>query len=197
MVSGNLNAIRSSHGIFMRLDSIVIITIIIEIGGTMRFLKKALPVISVIVLFVGCPKRQAKPEPVEEIPVEEEIPFEEVKIPQDMPAEPVLPDFAMERIFFDFDKSDIRVDAAEILQRNAEMMKLYPYVNITIEGHCCEIGTAEYNLALGERRANAARDYMLMLGITPDRFSTVSYGEEKPLDMFNIERNRRCEFPVR
>jgi peptidoglycan-associated lipoprotein len=163
----------------------------------MRFIKTAIPLCFIIVLFFGCPKRQAQPEPIEEIPVEEEIPFEEVEIPEEIPAEPVLPDFVMERIFFDFDKSDIRADAAEILQKNAEMMKLYPYVNITIEGHCCEIGTAEYNLALGERRANAARDYLLMLGITPDRFATVSFGEEKPLDAFNLERNRRCEFVVR
>ncbi len=70
-------------------------------------------------------------------------------------------------------------------------------MKVIIEGHCCEIGTAEYNLALGERRAAAARDYLVMLGISPDRLATVSYGEEKPLDPTDLPRNRRCEFLIR
>ena len=161
----------------------------------MDYIKKTIPLIIVLVLFLGCPKRQTvEPEVVEEIPEEEEIPYEEVQLPE---PEPELPPFVLETVFFDFDKSDIRVDAAEILQRNAEMLTLYPYMNITLEGHCCEIGTAEYNLALGERRAFATRDYLIMLGIPADRMSTVSYGEEKPLDPLNLERNRRCEFVAR
>ena len=99
-------------------------------------------------------------------------------------------------VFFDFNKSDLRADALEVLQRNSEMLGLYPEVRTLIEGHCCEIGTAEYNLALGERRAKATRDHLLMLGITPDRLTTVSYGEERPLDRANLERNRRSEFVV-
>lgn len=157
----------------------------------MFYLKRTIPLIIILALFLGCPKKQTVEPEAEEIPMEEEIPYEEVELPE---PEPVMPAFELERIFFDFDKSDIRVDAAEILQRNAEMLQLYPYMNIVIEGHCCEIGTAEYNLALGERRAMAARDYLLMLGISADRMSTVSYGEEKPLDPLNLERNRRCEF---
>ncbi len=160
----------------------------------MRYLKITLMLVFVFVLFAGCPKKPVV-QPVEEIP--EEIPYEEVQIPEVVPEEPAKPEFILERIFFEFDKSDIRVDAAEALKRNANMLKLYPDVKITIEGHCCEIGTAEYNLALGERRATAARDYLLMSGITPDRLSTVSYGEEKPLDPSNLEQNRRCEFAVR
>jgi len=161
----------------------------------MHYMKKTIPLIIILVLFFGCPKKQTvEPEVVEEIPIEEEIPFEEVELPE---PEPVMPAFVLEMVFFDFDKSDIRVDAAEILQRNAEMLQLYPYMNITLEGHCCEIGTAEYNLALGERRAFATRDYLLMIGISADRMSTVSYGEEKPLDPLNLERNRRCEFVAR
>jgi peptidoglycan-associated lipoprotein len=159
----------------------------------MHYMKKTIPLIIILVLFFGCPKKQIV-EPVEEIPIEEEIPYEEVELPE---PEPTLPPFVLETVFFDFDKSDIRVDAAEILQRNAEMLQLYPHMNITLEGHCCEIGTAEYNLALGERRALATRDYLLMLGISGDRMSTVSYGEEKPLDPLNLERNRRCEFVAR
>ena len=77
------------------------------------------------------------------------------------------------------------------------MLKIYPGKNIIIEGHCCELGTAEYNLALGERRAKAARDYLIMLGITSDQLTNVSYGEEKPLDPEVLEKNRRCEFVVK
>lgn len=160
----------------------------------MRYLKMAIPVLLVLVLCLGCPKKQVV-EPVEEVPVEEEIPFEEVEIPE-VPPEPPKPDLILNTVFFDFDKSDIRADAADILQGNAEMLKIYPEVRIAIEGHCCEIGTGEYNLALGERRAKATRDYLLMLGITPDRLATVSYGEERPLDRTNLEVNRRCEFVV-
>ena len=162
----------------------------------MRYMKTTIPLIIMLVLFFGCPKKQTVEPVVEEMPVEEEIPYEEVQLPEPEP-EPELPPFVLETIFFDFDKSDIRVDAAEILQRNAEMMQLYPYMNVTLEGHCCEIGTAEYNLALGERRAFATRDYLIMLGIPADRMSTISYGEEKPLDPLNLERNRRCEFVAR
>jgi len=160
----------------------------------MRYFKMTIPVLLILMVCLGCPKKQVV-EPVEEVPVEEEIPFEEVEIPE-VPVEPPKPQLILNTIFFDFDKSDIRADAAEILQSNAEMLKIYPEVSVAIEGHCCEIGTAEYNLALGERRAKAARDYMLMLGITPERLATVSYGEERPLDRTNLEVNRRCEFVV-
>lgn len=154
----------------------------------MRYIKLGIPILIIFVLFAGCPKKQVV-QPVEEMPEPEEIP-EEVVIPE----EPERPPFEMERVFFDFDKSDIRADGAEALKKNAEMLELYPEVDITIEGHCCEIGTAEYNLALGERRAKSTLDYLVMLGIDPARFATVSYGEEKPLDPTDLEQNRRCEF---
>jgi peptidoglycan-associated lipoprotein len=153
----------------------------------MRYVKLGIPILLIMALFMGCPKKQVV-QPVEE-PVIEEIP-EEVVIPE----EPERPPFEMERIFFDFDKSDIRADAAQTLKKNAEMLELYPNINITIEGHCCEIGTAEYNLALGERRAKAAYDYLVMLGIDGNRLATVSYGEERPLDPTDLPKNRRCEF---
>ena len=153
----------------------------------MRYAKLGIPILIIFVLFAGCPRRQVV-EPVEE-PVVEEIP-EEIIVPE----EPERPPFEMERVFFDFDKSDIRADAAEALKKNAEMLELYPEVNVTIEGHCCEIGTAEYNLALGERRAKSTNEYLVMLGIDPARLATVSYGEERPLDPTDLEQNRRCEF---
>lgn len=159
----------------------------------MRYAKIALSLVLMSVLFTGCPRKQVV-EPVEE-PIVEETPYEEIELPEE-PPEPPKPDLVLNMIFFDFDKSDIRAGAADILQGNAEMLKLYPDIRVTIEGHCCEIGTAEYNLALGERRAHATRDYLLMLGITPDRLSTVSYGEEKPLDPTNLEMNRRAEFSI-
>jgi peptidoglycan-associated lipoprotein len=152
----------------------------------MRYARLGVPIFLALLMLVGCPKKQVV-QPTEEVIVEE-IP-EEIII-----EEPARPPFEMQRIFFDFDKSDIRVDAADALKQNAQMMDLYPEANITIEGHCCEIGTAEYNLALGERRAKAAFEYLVMLGVDPGRMSTVSYGEEKPLDPTVLEQNRRCEF---
>jgi peptidoglycan-associated lipoprotein len=151
----------------------------------MSYLRLTTILLLVFVLFAGCPKKQV----IE--PIEEEV---VVEIPEEIPGEPKKPELKLTRIFFDFDKSEIRADAAEILKKNAEMLKLYPNKNVTIEGHCCEIGTSEYNLALGERRANAAQDYLIMLGISPGRLSTVSYGEERPLDPDNLPKNRRCEF---
>jgi peptidoglycan-associated lipoprotein len=157
----------------------------------MRYAKFFIPLLVIFVLFLGCPRRQVV-EPAEE--ALEEVPYEEVEIPEE--PEEIKPELVLERIFFDFDKSDIRADAAEVLKKNAEMLELYPEAKVVIEGHCCEIGTAEYNLALGERRAKAAQDYLTMLGIGSHRFSTVSYGEERPLHPTDLEQNRRCEFVV-
>jgi len=92
-------------------------------------------------------------------------------------------------IFFDFDKFDLRADARERLQKNALFMKEYPTLEFGIEGHCDERGTNEYNLALGEKRANAARDYLASLGVSASRLRTISYGEERP---FCTESNEGC-----
>ncbi|MEO0183369.1 MAG: OmpA family protein [candidate division WOR-3 bacterium] len=159
-------------------------------GGIMRYIKLTIPIILIAVVFFGCPKKQVV-KPVEPAPEETTV-----VVPKETTVVETRPQLVLERIFFDFDKSDIRPDAAETLKKNAEMLKLYPDVKVLIEGHCCEIGTAEYNMALGERRAKSARDYLIMLGISPDRLSTVSYGEERPLDPKVLERNRRCEFVI-
>jgi peptidoglycan-associated lipoprotein len=99
-------------------------------------------------------------------------------------------------IYFDFDKYDIRLEDTVILKGNAEVLKKYLKVKIQIEGHCDERGTNEYNLALGERRANSTKNYLASLGISQDRISTISYGEEKPLDPGHNEeawgKNRRA-----
>jgi peptidoglycan-associated lipoprotein len=103
-------------------------------------------------------------------------------------------------IHFDFDKYDILPEDAQILKENAALLMNYPKVKIQVEGHCDERGTNEYNLALGERRANAAKKYLVSLGISADRISSISYGEEKPLDTGHNEeawaKNRRGHFVI-
>jgi peptidoglycan-associated lipoprotein len=85
-----------------------------------------------------------------------------------------------DRVFFDFDKSDVKPEGRQILQRQADWLKKYPNVTVTVEGHCDERGTREYNLALGERRATAVKKMLVALGIPANRVSTISYGKERP-----------------
>jgi peptidoglycan-associated lipoprotein len=99
-------------------------------------------------------------------------------------------------VYFDFDKYDIRPADAAILKENAALLKKYTSIKIQIEGHCDERGTSEYNLALGERRANSTKNYLMSLGVSPERISAISYGEEKPIDPGHNEeawgKNRRA-----
>ena len=99
-------------------------------------------------------------------------------------------------IHFNFDKYDIRPEDVAILKENAALLIKFSNVKIQIEGHCDERGTGEYNLALGERRANRTKDYLVSLGISTARISTISYGKEKPLDPGHNEQawatNRRA-----
>ena len=103
-------------------------------------------------------------------------------------------------IHFDFDKYDIRREDEVILRENAAFLKKNPKMKIQIEGHCDEKGTSDYNLALGERRANMTKRYLVSLGIASDRISTISYGEERPLDPGHNEeawaKNRRAHIVV-
>ena len=85
-----------------------------------------------------------------------------------------------DRVFFDFDKYNLKPEARDILQRQAAWLKKYPSVTIDVEGHCDERGTREYNLALGERRANSSKNYLVALGVNPNRIKTISYGKERP-----------------
>jgi peptidoglycan-associated lipoprotein len=108
---------------------------------------------------------------------------------------------AFETVYFDFDKSDLREDARNVLTKNAEiLLKQKTGERIKIEGHCDERGSAEYNLALGERRAKSALQYLVTLGIQPDRLSIISYGKEKPAVQGDEEqawaKNRRAEFVI-
>jgi peptidoglycan-associated lipoprotein len=138
-------------------------------------------------------------------------PPEPVSEPLPVPPEPVLDDPIAGRdigdinkdspfqpVFFAFDSADVDPSGQQALDVNAEILKRYPTWVITIEGHADERGTAEYNLALGERRALAARTYLVSLGIPGDRLRTVSYGKEFPFDPGHNEdawaRNRRAQF---
>jgi peptidoglycan-associated lipoprotein len=102
------------------------------------------------------------------------------------------------KVYFDFDRYYIREDAKPALEQNAKVLKANPNMRILIEGHCDERGTVEYNLALGERRAAAARQYLMDLGIDGSRISTISYGKERPVafghDEASWQQNRRAEF---
>jgi peptidoglycan-associated lipoprotein len=102
--------------------------------------------------------------------------------------------------FFGVDSGELDDMGRATVSANAEIMKKYPSWVITIEGHCDERGTAEYNLALGERRAVAVKTYLVALGVAPDRLRTVSYGKEFPFDMGHTEsawgQNRRAHFVI-
>lgn len=104
-------------------------------------------------------------------------------------------------VYFDFDKSDLRQDARDVLSKNAEVIqKSAAGTKFQIEGHCDERGSAEYNLALGERRAKSVQNYLTTLGVKADLLSIISYGKEKPAVQGNDEaawaKNRRAEFVV-
>jgi len=109
-----------------------------------------------------------------------------------------LNDLNIQNIYFDYDKSSIRPDAREILKSNTAIFTKNSAATIVAEGYCDERGTAEYNMALGERRAQEAKQYLVNLGINASRIETVSYGEEKPADAGHSEAawamNRRAQF---
>jgi peptidoglycan-associated lipoprotein len=174
------------------------------------------PILATVLL--GCPKKaptttEEVPAPVEEAPPP---PVEEVEAPPPAPVEDVeeegLPSDLEELnalirnrgligdIHFDFDKSDLRSDALDRLAKNASFLREHPELIVTVEGHCDERGTNEYNIALGNRRANAAKDYLSSLGIGARNLPTVSYGEERPVCTQSQEscwwRNRRAHFVV-
>ncbi len=144
-------------------------------------------------------KPPAPPEPVAEPTI---VPPEPVK--EDAIASASLDDLnrnsPLKPIFFELDSSEIDASGQQALQEDAGILKKYPTWMVTIEGHCDERGTAEYNLALGERRAVAARTYLVSLGIPADRLRTVSYGKEFPFDPGHDEaawaKNRRAHFVI-
>jgi len=148
----------------------------------------------------GSPARPPEPpEPVREPPI---VPPEPVR--DDAISSASLDDLnknsPLTPVFFELDSSDLSPAAQKALDADAALLKKYPTWAVTIEGHCDERGTAEYNLALGERRAIAARAYLVSLGIPADRLRTVSYGKEFPFEPGHDEgawsKNRRAHFVI-
>jgi peptidoglycan-associated lipoprotein len=152
-----------------------------------------------LVAVAGCGGKKAVDEtPVDtgsSAPVEEtsEQPVEEsTQAPSDM--SPV----SLNDIYFDFDQYNLSSEAKSTLEANARELKRMSDARVTIEGHCDERGTKAYNLALGEKRANAAKDYLVTLGVTASRINTISYGKERPFETGSNEsawaKNRRAHF---
>ncbi len=144
-------------------------------------------------------KPPAPPEPVKEPPVTPPAPIVEDRM-LTASLDEINKNSPLKPIFFDYDSAEVSAESQKILQDSAEAMKKYPSWVITIEGHCDERGTAEYNLALGERRAVSARTYLVSLGIPAERLRVVSYGKEFPFDPGHNEaawaKNRRDHFVV-
>ena len=186
----------------------------------MKMIRSALVVAVVLGLAAGCGKKTppvarptSPPPPDSTTAGRPPAPPTPVNEPQPVPIEPAAADELASRdldainknspfqpLFFKYDQSDVTSEGQQVLNANAEIMKKYPSWVVTIEGHADERGTAEYNLALGERRALAARNYLVSLGIPADRLRTVSYGKEFPFDPGHNEeawfKNRRAHFVV-
>jgi peptidoglycan-associated lipoprotein len=117
-----------------------------------------------------------------------------------MSAEDIEKSGLLPEVHFDFDRAEIRDADRAVLSKNADALKRFDFLRVTVEGHCDERGTVEYNLTLGERRAKAAYDYLVSLGVPAERLKTVSYGKEVPLCTQSTEdcwqRNRRAHFTV-
>jgi peptidoglycan-associated lipoprotein len=188
-------------------------------GARTRHLRSAaavLPILALTLLLAGCPKRPAMtaataPPPVPPAAVAPPTPAPApapiapapVAPPTAAPAPPAPPkeyraNDALKQIFFAFDKSDIRPGDAKVLDATAAYLKANPSQLVLIEGHCDERGTAEYNLALGERRAKSAMNYLVSNGIEASRITTISYGKERPVCSERAEtcwsRNRNDTF---
>jgi len=158
-----------------------------------------IPLILIILLATGgcCAKKMAAPAP-EPMPTTMVEPAPVVEEPAPAPEPEVM--LILHPIYFDFDKSNLRPDAIETLNKNAETLKKNPGMKVRIEGNCDERGTSEYNMALGDRRAVSAMKHLGTLGVGADRMTAISYGKEKPSCAEHNEacwsKNRRDDFSV-
>ena len=167
-----------------------------------QFLFFALIALFVVSMSACTKKKTAEVETSPEVEVAEEPvtpPVEEVEeIVTEEPEVVKLP--VLDDVFFAFDRATLTDDAKGTLTNNAKQLREVESVMITIEGHCDERGTNAYNMALGEKRANAARDYLVSLGVPMNQITTISYGEERPFDSGHTEaaweKNRRGHFII-
>jgi peptidoglycan-associated lipoprotein len=164
----------------------------------MQLLSYAMSAIIIIgVMLTGCTKKAVQSEMMGEELKSKETASTVSETPQTKPVEEEVSQAAVKEvaaiaigdIFFDYDRFSIRDDAKPILEDNARYLKANKNLKVVIEGHCDERGAAEYNIALGERRASAAQKYLTDLGIDQSRISIVSYGKEKP---FCADHNEQC-----
>jgi len=158
-----------------------------------------------LALLAGCHGQKARPlvTPEESTKPPAQMPREETTQPES-PIQPIETaegeEGPLSDIHFDYDRYNLTDEAADVMAANGEYLMNHPDVNVLIEGHCDERGTEEYNLALGEKRALTARDFLVRFGIDRSRISIISYGEERPLDPASNETawsaNRRAHFVV-
>ncbi len=155
---------------------------------------------AVLVAMVGCKSKQAQPDAGQQTPsTSTEAPAIDSTAMNFDPAGSDSGNIAgLKTVQFEYDKANLSNDARKTIQGNADWMKTNAKVKVQIEGHTDSRGSIEYNVALGERRANAVKNYMISLGIPAERLATISYGEEKPLDPAENDaawaKNRRANF---
>jgi peptidoglycan-associated lipoprotein len=158
-------------------------------------------ILAVAVIGVSCGKKKEKVEEIP-VPVTTTPPVDTTPVvkKEEPPAPPQLKESQFQTIYFDFDKYNLRSDARAGLDKNYQLLNEFPNAIIKIEGHCDERGTIEYNISLGEKRAEAAQDYLIGLGVQPHRISIITYGKERPVDPGHNEaawaKNRRAAFRV-
>ena len=172
--------------------------------------------LGVTLTMTGCSKKKPDTPDVDTTPPPVEEPAETVETPTqpevvDETPDPLSEDlitaneYAREQgligdVYFDFDRYDLKPEARERLAKNAEFMRAHPEFTFTIEGHCDERGTNDYNIALGDRRSHSTQDYLTSLGVSPSSMRLISYGEEQPVCTDSTEscwsRNRRAKFVI-
>ena len=181
---------------------------------TKQLQTRLLPALTIVVIalalaFTGCKKhapKEAPPPPpppkVEEVkPTPPPPPDTTGQAEREMRAAMEADKGKIQSVYFDFDKSDIRADQRTAVSTNADLFRKWTQWQVSIEGNCDERGTEEYNLALGERRANAGKSALVAAGIDAGRISTISYGKDRPMDNGHTEaswsKNRRDDFKVK
>jgi peptidoglycan-associated lipoprotein len=146
------------------------------------------------------PQAEPAPEPPKEEPPAEPSPEELKAVEEERALAAAKLDFENNAIYFEFDSAALLPSSQQALTEKADLLLANPYLSATIAGHCDERGTDAYNMALGQRRADAAKEFMMNLGVNANQLDTISYGEEQPADPASNEeawaKNRRAEFSI-